>query len=227
MNQSEDRAAQLLRETFADAERLISDDRGSAAVRSPASRRTPVLLAAAAVLAIVAGGLYAANRGGTPAQPQPLSTVTSTTAVERETVQIYTAVITGVSDLDRPSAGWPKLIILDAPYEGAGGAMGTPRRGEPFSPAVRAGIEQAVRQIAPVSWVSDPADAVETRDGCAITKGGGSLIKVGPIKRVAGHVEVGVHTFQACLGAHWLTYRLDLVNGAWRITGTVGQQAIS
>jgi hypothetical protein len=280
MTEPEDHAARLLRETFADAEHLLTTAQAPITVRSPHFRRTPMrpaaavrslglrrtpvrpgtavrslgfrrtsvppgadeapvavrsggfrrmpgLLAAAAVLAIVGGSLYAAGRDSK--EPRPAATVTATPTPHRsETAQIYAAVIASASAFDQPPRGWPKVFIVDAPYDGVAGTRGTPRPGRPFDPAIRADIERSIRSVAPVVWVSDRGEATVTRDGCDTVREDGLLITIGPILRFDDHVEVGVNAFHSCLGAHWTTYRVEPGSGgAWRVTGIVGPQAIS
>jgi len=240
----------LLRETFASKEHQL--DSLPEAI-NPVKRRTgPILLAAASVLVVLGGILYAANGGAgsnqagpgetasvpgatdgpvrtmpgstPPGSTQPGSTSTAVPGESRNAL-IWAAAITEILKIERPSAGWPGVRVLDASNAGAGGGSVTYEYAPRFTAAERAAIEQALAGVAPVQWVGNrPQGGKELCDQPAAKE---PYVTVGPIVSVQGHLEVGAWVWRGCLDAHWLTYRLDQQTGGWKITGTVGPQGVS
>lgn len=246
---NDDDTARLLRETFTDAERLIPGDHPLPSVTSESQlggRRLAIIAAVAAVsvVAVVTAvvsstGPGSPDTGGGPvaatsshAATPPASSAVPTTGQPSprpiSRAAVYATVITSVAAADRPAGGWPVLLVLDAPHAGVGDPPGKPpTRGTPFAPATRAAIASALRPVAPVRWVPSRAAAADDGAACPKAKDDGLVVTVGPVKEVAGHLEVGVDGWQTCQAAHTLTYRLDRTGTDWRITGTVGPQIVS
>ncbi|QNE20258.1 hypothetical protein F1D05_23015 [Kribbella qitaiheensis] len=234
----------LLRETFAEKEELI-DNLPEATII--ARRRTgPILLAAASVLVILGGILYAVQWTGhdTPIgqatttgpaattapgsiptmTPPPGSTATDGQPVPERSM-IWAAAIAEILKIERPAAGWPGIRVLDAPNGGAGGNGITYELATPFTAAERAGIEKALAAVAPVHWVrSRPTGGANVCDQPAAKE---PYVTVGPIVPTQGHVEVGINVWRGCLDARWMTYRLDQKAGTWTVMGTIGPVAVS
>lgn len=225
---TDDDVARLLRETFADKENLV-DHLPEATTRASRPRRTgPVLLAAASVLVILGGILYAAGATGGKPDPNPAqSSVTvqspaGTTQVIPTESLIWAAAIEGILQREQPTGKVSVLFILDAPYQGAGG--GNQVRGKPFSEAQRIGIENALNDVAPVQWVRSRPGGAKV---CDQPPAKSPYITLGPVVSNDGHVEVGINLWRGCLNARWLTFRLDQQGSSWKVTGTVGPEAVA
>jgi hypothetical protein len=224
----------LLRETFAGKEDLGDSLLEATIVEK---RRTgPILLAAASVLVVLGGILYAVQGSGhdtpigqaTATVPGATTTAPGSTATSGQTVPenslIWAAAIAEILKIERPAAGWPGIRILDAPNAGAGGAGITHELAKRFTEAERIAIENALSGVK-VHWVSQ-RPLGRTKD-CEQPSAKQPYITVGPIVPTQGHVEVGGNIWRGCLDAHWATYRLDKQNGTWKVTGTVGPVAVS
>lgn len=234
MNRTDDDLGQLLRETFADAERLAGEP---ARPDRPHRPRLMMLAAAASVAAVTLVGVTVIRSAGDPVVTSPASTPTVRTttspgipsgAIARpaSATAIYAAVLR--REFAREKLGFKALWILDAPHIGVSPMDKTPvRRGAPFDATSRAMIEQALADLGRVRWVPD-ADAARVGGECTAVRDKGVILTVGEIRSAGQHVEVGASSWFGCLGAHWGTYRLDpAADGAWRVTGTVGPEAVS
>ncbi|MDX6236147.1 MAG: hypothetical protein QOG10_962 [Kribbellaceae bacterium] len=225
-----DEAVQLLRETFAEKENLV--DRLPEAISRQGRWRAPALLAAASVLVIFGAVLYVGRSTGEPDPGVVQATVTNPVSTDPRPGQgvplesaVWAAAIEAMAKWERPAKGWPSLTVLDAPHEGAGSPTGLPVRGTPFSADIRSRIEQALTDVAPIRWERErPAG---TENVCAQPAAKSPYITVGPIVSKDGHVEVGINTWRGCLDARWLTYRLDRAGAGWKVTGTVGPEAVA
>jgi hypothetical protein len=243
MNRTDDDLGRLLRETFADAERLAAEP----VAARPARPRLMVLAAAAsvAVVTLVGATVIRAAGGDDPVATSPASTATVRTtpspastatpspgipmgAIARPAgaTAIFAAVLR--REFSREKLGFKVLWILDAPHVGVSPIDKTAlRRGAPFDATSRAAIERALADLGRVRWVPD-ADAARVGGDCTSVRDKGVILTVGEIRNAGQHVEVGASSWFGCLGAHWGTYRLDpAADGAWRVTGTVGPEAVS
>jgi hypothetical protein len=231
-NRTDDELGRLLKETFADKENLVLDSslaRADTADQLPTAtrpRRAPILLAAAAVLVILAGVLYAANpRGGTEPGPGPAGgteSATRTTQVIPTESLIWAATIKGILDREQNPTKDPVLYVLNAPYENAGDTTNQ-TRGVPFTEAERIGIENALTGVAQIEWARQRDDG----SGDCPASPRGPFIMVGPIVQRAGHVEVGVNIWRDCLNARWITLTLAQQGSSWKVTGSTGEESIS
>lgn len=229
-NRTDDELGRLLKETFADKENLLLDSQSARAgtdqlPEATRSRRAPILLAAAAVLVILAGVLYAANpRGGSEPGPGPAGVTasnTQTTQVIPTESLIWAAAIKGILDREQNPTKDPILYILDASHENAGDTDKQVRN-VPFTEAQRIGIENALTGFARIEWVRQRGDTRE----CPTTPQG-PYVTVGPIVQKAGHVEVGVNIWRGCLNARWMTLIVAQQGSTWKVTGSTGKEAIS
>jgi hypothetical protein len=196
---------ELLRETFADREQLV--DHLPEATDPPRRRNpAPILLAAAAVLAVLAGVLYGVNRDPSPS--------VTTTAVSEEG-DIWGAAIAAIARRSEPADGWQVLQVF--------GQGARPHTQQPkttpspvvtFSAAAKDRIEEAVRPLAPIQW-----DAPD--EGCTPRRV--ATVTVGPVATKADHREVHASIFYDCGRGAVLTYRIENVDNSWKVTGTVGQ----
>lgn len=227
---TDDPLAELLRETFADKEKLADDlplTRTAPAVAVTPVRRHagPVLVAAAAVV-LVLGAVVVAVRSEPGSTTGPLPAATSSVAATPAAttapaeVRIWAAAIVGILEREQRTT-WPTVHVLDAPHHGSGAGL---TRGTPFTAAQRAAIAAEVGSVAPIQWV---ARRPIVDDICQPTRDEGPVVTLGPIVHRAGHVEVATSYWESCLSARWLTFRLDESNGTWRVTGTVGPERVS
>ncbi len=95
----------------------------------------------------------------------------------------------------------------------------------PLTDPERAAIEDAISPFGAVRWIDDPSDyrtpdLIPTIEGAAILGVGEPLIETG-----TGLVPVSMWCGGLC--GTWLTYRVDLVNDVWTVTGVEGPIAVS
>jgi hypothetical protein len=91
--------------------------------------------------------------------------------------------------------------------------------------AERQAIEHAIRPLGSVRWIGDPAEW--RTDDLRPTIAGSAILAVGEPTVDGNRASVPVSLWCGGLCATWLTYRLDLVDGAWRVAGTQGPIAIA
>lgn len=227
---SEEEAVALLKETFKEHEAEAESLPLARTSRTP-RRAAAALLAAASVAAVVAGGLYAANRGGgeqvtvTPPASTPSTGQVAPTFQRRPAPSVYGQAYAEVikallTNIPKPS----KLVILNAPYSGIFPGDKGYQRGTPFSESTQADIADRIRPLGPVSWVKDKP---VQKDICNPQPEGIVVVTLGEVVRKDGHLEIAANSWQSCLAAQWLTYRLDQGATGWKVSGTVGPQAIS
>ncbi|WP_350279472.1 hypothetical protein [Kribbella sp. HUAS MG21] len=220
---TDDELGELLRETFAGKESLA--DR---LPEAPKRRRpTPALLAAAAVVAVLAGVLYGVGRLG-PADPvSPADSVSpaATAAVTRSPARPYTVSTVPLPPFTNGGEIWGAVTVdLLRRFKPDGGGDweavqvngGHPPGVKPaitFSPGVKAQIADAVRPVAPVRW-GGPESPV------SCTPGRIPIVFLDPIVYRGDQAEV--HTFMTWgCGAKYqqsVTYRVEKVGGSWKVT---------
>lgn len=179
-----------------------------------------VLVAVAALVAAGCTGTPAAFDKGGEGAP---------TGTEKRMIDVYAAIIRQLVTEDHTFGSGPspfdRVYVLDGVATGSDATRW--ETAQPFSPAVRAGILEALRDLPPVEFVSDPDSVVIGEKRCAHVKGNGALITLGPISGGAEKVKVPSDLFFACLGGLWLTYVLEPADGGWQVVGTTGGIAIS
>ncbi|ONI67382.1 hypothetical protein BWI15_30080 [Kribbella sp. ALI-6-A] len=222
MNKSDDELGELLRETFASQENQA--DSLPAAIKSRNRRRfAPVLAAAAAVVLVLGGGVVVRQNLTPPtAEPAPAATTTahagpgpSEALALTEDIRIWAAAIEAIIAREPGSTTY---YVLDAPHQN-----GSTARGTPFTDAQKTAITGLLATTTKLEWI---AKRPPLADPCA-PDAGGPFVTVGSIVRRAGHVEVDASVWRGCLAARWLTFRLDEKAGTWKVTGTVGPEAVS
>jgi hypothetical protein len=195
----------LLRETFADRETLADHLPEATKRRNPG----PVLLAAAAILAVLAGVLYGVHRADRPDPAPPVATAP-------EPGDIWGAAIVTIARKFAPAGGWQSIEV----YGPGDRPQSLPPKATP-TPVVkmtaqdRKRIEQVVAPVAPIVW--DGRDSGNSCDGRRV-----ATVTVGSIVDKGDHQEVAVSIFYDC-GRGWLpNYRIEKVDGVWKVTGTIG-----
>ena len=127
-----------------------------------------------------------------------------------------------------PFAEYLVQVRLD-PFAGGEGWLDHPPASPPARLDVRAltglerdVVESALASYGPVRWIQDPnLFNGELGAGAAAVLGVGEPTLVDGV----GEVPVSLVCGNAC--GHWLTYRLEFVDGSWRVTGTTGVATIS
>ena len=107
----------------------------------------------------------------------------------------------------------------------AGNPTGGERPARPLTPEEQAAIESAIGAYGPVRWIDDPADW--RTDDLLPTIEGAVILGVGEPILNGDTALVPVSLWCGGLCGTWLTYRLDLVDGAWTVTGIEGPISIS
>ncbi len=107
----------------------------------------------------------------------------------------------------------------------AGNPTGGERPARPLTPEEQAAIESAIGAYGPVRWIDDPADW--RTDDLLPSIEGAVILGVGEPILNGDTALVPVSLWCGGLCGTWLTYRLDLVDGAWTVTGIEGPISIS
>jgi hypothetical protein len=157
-------------------------------------------------------------------------TSTSGDSVESQTPEMMAAALVelitenhGFSDGPAPFTVYliqnridPSAVIVDAPVD-------DPIR--PLTDAEMRAIEDAVSEYGTVRWIDDPSEW-QTPDLTPAVEGA-AILGVGEpvVKDQSGLVPVSMWCGGLC--GTWLTYRLDLTNTTWIVTGIEGPIAIA
>lgn len=249
---TDEELGQLLRETFTEKEDLV--DQLPEATLRPVVRRAPALLAAAAVLTILGGGISIAGAGlgsspsesakGPAASSTPSKVMAGSPAEVGLNVKLSGLAVAELTKWERPAGGWPVVNVLDGSYLDAssptveGGGVGTP-----FSKQEKAAIA-AVSGV-PIAWVKHRpvrADACDLSSGVPYVTIGQVVVN----QADASSATIGMSIWRGCLDAQWLTYRLESAarhpvsstggsgtevlsqsGQVWIVAGTVGPVAVS
>jgi len=107
----------------------------------------------------------------------------------------------------------------------AGNPTGGERPTRPLTSEEQAAIEFALGAYGPVRWIDDPADW--RTDDLLPSIEGAVILGVGEPILNGDTALVPVSLWCGGLCGTWLTYRLDLVDGAWTVTGIEGPISIS
>ncbi|MFC9687454.1 hypothetical protein ACFTSF_02875 [Kribbella sp. NPDC056951] len=184
---TDDQLGDLLRETFADHE---SDSLPAATKRR---RVAPILIAAAAVLAVVLGSVvYGVQR---PDPAPPAATPTADTNAD-----VWATAIRKIATAHQPAGGWRTLRIYTTLWRIQGTEAIPVEPNEPMPPsgsrmgfqverAERDRIGRLVGDLAPVEW-SDGIAAACPRDVAEIT--------IGQIAHYPDYKLVNVHITYGC-----------------------------
>jgi hypothetical protein len=118
-----------------------------------------------------------------------------------------------------------EYLLLDAIDSAAGSGESTDATARPLTESEQSAIEAVVSAFGPLQWIDDAAE-YRTED-LRPTVEGGVIIGVGePILDRDGAL-VPVSLWCGGLCGTWLTYRVELVDGVWAVTGIEGPIAIS
>jgi hypothetical protein len=104
----------------------------------------------------------------------------------------------------------------------AGTAAGT---GRPLTDGERAAIDGAIAPLGPVRWIDDPDDW--RTDDLGPTVEGAVILGVDEPAIDGDTARVPVSLWCGGLCGTWFTYRLDRVDGTWRVSGIDGPVAVA
>ena len=162
--------------------------------------------------------------------PPTTAVVVTVTNDEAPTAQMLAAAVLELVSKDHTFGQGPPPFteyLIQANLDPfAGNATGTGQETARALTAVeRTAIEAVLRPFGPVQWIGDP-DEWRTSDLQPVIEGA-VILGVGEpsVDDSTGLVPVSLWCGGLC--GTWLTYRLDLVDGAWNVTGTEGPIAIS
>ncbi len=185
-------------------------------------RRAPAL---GVLAAVAAGGCTWLST------PSPFGGTAQVAPVDERAIAVYEAVVRRLVARDHSfgggDPGFTDVYIVDGPVRGA--ARFTWPRGKPrvrFSETVKSGLEAALPDLPPLTFVRTRSEAYGSRELGGVKKGG-VLLTLGPILGSGERVEVGTELWMSGLGAQWLTYVVRFRDGDWRVTGTTGPMAIA
>ncbi|TDD46106.1 hypothetical protein E1263_37220 [Kribbella antibiotica] len=201
---TDDQLGDLLRETFADH----VDDLQILPEATKRRRFVPVLVAAAATVAVLGGGsIYATQRPAHEAPPvagSPIGSVAA--AVADDDVQIWSVVTAQVVEqkvpqTPRAAVFWPDAQISDG------------QRGE---------ITETLSQSVQVSWVSpkprhSPPLTQESTAYSSCLKLSSPIVFLGKVIDKGSYREVRVGISEACDRKESALYRLEKKNEVWTI----------
>ncbi|MGW5193108.1 hypothetical protein ACWEOO_27940 [Kribbella sp. NPDC004138] len=211
---TDDELGDLLRETFADHEHL-ADHLPEATKRH---RIAPVLFAAAAVLAVLAGALYGVSRVGA-ADPAPPAATPTPTRTASDDALIWTASIETLLRSVKPGSGaWRSVIVLDQSDDGTN----HPPKGPPISADQQEMMTYLVRRIAPLQFRGHLLPAPPT---CQDNRVG--VVMISDVVDKGDHVEARASLFHDCNHASNATYRVEHRGPSWVVTGTVSTSSAS
>ena len=171
--------------------------------------------------------------GGQAERPSPRAeteTVDKQTAAE---IEIYAAVIRRLVTKDHTFGTGPSpfeyIYVVNGPIEDAGDPLGDHfgPASEPFPKNVVDGIEQELRDLSPVRFITDGREARRGKHGMGGVTNDGVIISLGPIERNKGRISIGNGLWCGGTCGQRLTYVLTQQDGKWKITGTTGPYAIS
>jgi hypothetical protein len=212
----------LLRETFADKEKLVADKDELVDTLPETTKRgrpvAPILLAAAAVLVVLGGVLYGVSRGSVdPAPPVATDGVAKASGNASPDADIWAAAITAITQRADQTVGTQSVrtvLVMDqtATFTGAERAS----KVRVFSAAEKARIADLVAKAAHVrvEW-PDPAVVYTAKCVQAVVR-----VSVGEVVDKGDHKEVS--TGISNCGYSALTYRIEKRGDSWTVTGTVG-----
>lgn len=190
-------------------------------------RASSLLAVGVAVAVLLAGCAEGARPGRGGLQPG------TDPDVERQ-IAIYRAVIRRLVTEDHTfgeeGPGLEVVYIVDHPTDAAGSpdaGAAAEGGGEPFSEEVRAGLRDALSDLPPIEFVSDPDQVIVERDGFPLVRGKGALLTLGHIPEGGDRVEVPASLYFTGLAGIWLTYVVESSGGEWQVTGTTGPVAVS
>ena len=189
-------------------------------------RGTVLALSAIVLLAGACTDEYA-DQSASPSTPIETQTQDNDVAAKAE---IYAAVIRRLVMKDHTFGGanspFQYVYVVNGPVQGAGNPLkySFEPAPEPFSQQLTDGIEERLKLLPPLKFITDPDDV---RRGMGGVKKFGVIISLGPVERKDGKVHISNALWCGGKCGQWLTYVLRKDQGKWKISGTTGPYAIS
>ncbi|TDW18674.1 hypothetical protein [Kribbella kalugense] len=208
---TDDELGELLRETFTGQEELIDKLPEATKRRS----RVPVLLAAAAVLAVLAGVLYGVHRVGAPDPVEPAGTATAPDHTGRD-AEIWAAAIETIVRKNVPKSGWTTALVMDLSDVGKHHL----RKGPPMSPPQRRLMAATVDPTIRLGFRGEFSPASVTCPNHRTV-----VLQVSDVLEKSGHLEVNVAIFYGCTQTDTARYRVEPKGQDWVVTATLGRWA--
>lgn len=183
-------------------------------------RRTPMSRALTLVLVATLVAACAEPGAAGPATTEPVS----------PTPEIMAVALTQLVTVDNTFGGGPppfsEYLIQTSTDPQAGDVTGDPE-GETreLTEDEQAAIEAAISEFGTVRWIDDP-DEWRTPDLMPVIEGSVILGVAEPVMEEDSAL-VPVSLWCGGLCGTWLSYRVDLVDGSWSVTGIEGPIAIS
>lgn len=129
---------------------------------------------------------------------------------------IYSAAVRSLL-VERPNPPGPTIYFLDYPVDGVGYSPQSGQPGGSFGKAVREAVEQELSPIAPVHWVANRDEAIDT-EGWLRVIDGGVLVTLGTITEEGTSIKVGVDAYWNPLGGGGWIYTLKYRADSWAVT---------
>jgi hypothetical protein len=222
----------LLRETFADKEKLVDTLPLATMRRRPL---VPVLLAAAAVLVVLGGILYGVNRGRDvdpvavpPASAQPNDEdaqiwATAVTAITTQFQSRYDVQLVVMHEQTSPPADL-EIVPTGESNSGPQGGTGSATIAQPFSAMQMDEIADQVGTAtrAQVRFLTPGSSAGTIQLMCDAKQ---ATVLVGNVVDNGGHKEVRTRFSYSCGPDYVITYRVAKLADTWTATGLAGSGA--
>ena len=141
-------------------------------------------------------------------------------------VTVYSEVVRHMTTEQGQPSGFRVIYVLDRVV----GNRADPddlAAGEPLGRAERAALAAALRDVAPVEFVSSRAEVVGPASEGARVENGGIFLTLGPISGDDDRVLVPASSYLGNVAASWQTWVVERVDDRWRVTGTEGPVAVS
>lgn len=165
----------------------------------------------------------------TTAPPEPIASSTTIAPHSESAPAILSAAIRHLVAEDHTFGDVPPPFTAYLIQERLDPFAGAPTGGRAelrlLTDAERAAIQVALQDFGPVRWISDPD---EWRTDDLMPKIAGSVILGVGEPEISGDTAlVPMSLWCSGLCGTWLTYRVELIDGSWQVTGTEGPIAIS
>ena len=189
-------------------------------------RNRTIRAAALALVVTVAGTAVAARQFAAVDPPSPAaSDVTPGVTLPEERIRrdagIYSALVRVLAQPD----DYP-VYILDHTSSRAASPTGSEGETAPIPPEVQERVVLELRAYN-IEFVSSREEVVIPegeghRRWWGSVPNGGVLLTFGPIPEGDRRVDIQANAWQAPKGAMWGSWKVELVDGGWRVTGEVG-----
>jgi hypothetical protein len=185
---------------------------------------------------VCAGLLLGGCADHSPAAGPAAAPSATATPEQSRAAQVYAAVIRklvlGANGSAPDATPYKRIWVVDHEVVNAGQPDGQDQAGAAFSDALKADLKQALADLPPLAFISDP-DTALTPDYAAADplrgqiRGHGTVILLSPIETHGDRLHVGHELWCAAHCAEWFTSVLQKQDDAWVVTGETGPHAIT